>query len=142
MDSYQEAWKRVRLRYEETRRYVPKMDVKDTFENLLPNLNKVLSTNFKNEFLVKFWYNGIWDMQYNVSKEAHVIGILSFQKEHEIEKQNKNDDLIVTFNGVDQQNRNYCGFFFNRIQFLSKKVRKNLMKLQHLKNSLKDLDEY
>ena len=58
LDTFEEAWKRVQTRYEAIRRYAPKDKVKKTFQNLFPNLNKLMKADIKKTYLLFFWYNG------------------------------------------------------------------------------------
>ena len=138
LDSYQEAWKRVRLRYEKIKRYVPKQYVKDTFEDLFSNLDILLRENFKKEYLVKLWYNGEWDKSFNMPKKAHTIGVISFRNKKKSEHQSK-DDFILTFEGADADFY-YCGFFLKKIMFLPKSAKSSLMKLKRLKKALSVLN--
>ena len=58
LDSYEEAWKRVQKRAEEIRRFVPKEEVKETFNNLFPNFNTLCQNLSKESLVIYFWYNG------------------------------------------------------------------------------------
>ena len=58
LDSYEEAWKRVQKRAEEIRRFVPKAEVKDTFNNLFPNFNALYKSLSKESQVISLWYNG------------------------------------------------------------------------------------
>ena len=58
LDSYEEAWKRVQKRAEEIRRFVPKEEVKETFNNLFPNFNILCQNLSKESLVIYFWYNG------------------------------------------------------------------------------------
>lgn len=138
LDSYQEAWKRVQLRYEKIKRYVPKQYVKDTFEDLFPNLDILLRENFKKEYLIKFWYNGEWDKNFNMPEKSHTIGVISFCNKKKLEYQPK-DDFILTFEGTDS-NFYYYGFFLKKIMFLPKSAKNSLMKLKRLKKVLNILN--
>ncbi len=139
LNSYQEAWRRVQLRYDKIKRYVPQQYVKDTFEDLFPNLNKLLKENFKKKYLVKFWYNGEWEKSFSKLKEAHTVGVISFQNKKNLKYQPK-DDFILTFNGIEGYDFYYQGFFLTKIRFLPKSAKNSLMKLKRLKNALNLLD--
>ena len=140
LNSYQEAWKRVQLRYKENKRYISQKEVKDTFQCLFPNLNELLSENFKREYLVKLWYNGEWNIDLGAPKKAHKIGMISFQKKRGIEEPLDDDELAIIFEGAGRGSGYYCGFLFRKIQFLPQSAKKALFHLKYLKNSLRLLD--
>ena len=58
LDSYEEAWKRVQKRAEEIKRFVPKEEVKETFNNLFPNFNALYNRLSKESLVINLWYNG------------------------------------------------------------------------------------
>ena len=138
LDSYQEAWRRVKLRYDKIKRYVPKQYIKDTFENLFPNLDILLRENFKEQYLVKFWYNGKWDKSFNKFKGAHTVGVILFHNKKGLEFQ-PDDNFIFSFQGIDSSFY-YQGFFLKKIIFLPKTAKNSLIKLKRLKNALNVLN--
>ena len=130
LDSYQEAWRRVQLRYEKIKRYVPKKEVKNTFDCLFPNLNILLNENFKKDYMIKFWYNGKWDS--NISQKAYLLGFLIFCQSEDLSKLSSEDNrAFITGNGVDHNNHHYYYGFMPIILFLPKKVQKKMMKITH-----------
>ena len=131
LNSYQEAWKRVKLRYEKIKRYVPKNYVKDTYEGLFPNLNILLRENFNKEYLVKFWYNGEWDKRFNVPESNYMIGFISFKKSSHLLDKKVNKDIFTIWNSVDHNSRKYYYGFSKMILFLPKNVKKKLMRITH-----------
>ena len=139
LNSYQEAWKRAKLRYKKNKRYVSQQEVKDTFQSLFPNLNKLLSKNFKNEYLVKLWYNGIWNIGSDTQKKAHTIGMIFFQNEKGFDTPT-DDGIAVIFKGVDQNRNLYSGFLIKKTQLLPNPTKKDLSQLEYLKNSLRILN--
>ena len=140
LNSYQEAWNRVQLRYKQNKRYVSQQEVKDTFQSLFSNLNKLLDENFKNEYLVKLWYNGIWNIDLSTQK-AHKIGLISFQDKRSFDHpQLTDDDIAVIFEGVNQKNCHYLGFLIKKTQLLPNSAKKALFHLKYLKLALKTLD--
>lgn len=60
LNSYQKVWKRVKLRYEKIKKYVSKEYVKDTYEDLSPNLDILLRDdlpcNFGAKMIESIWY--------------------------------------------------------------------------------------
>ncbi len=58
LDSYEEAWKRVQKRAEEIKRFVPKQEVKETFNDLFPNFNALYKSLFRKSLFINLWYNG------------------------------------------------------------------------------------
>ena len=136
LNSHQEAQKRAWLRYKRNKRYVSQQEVKDTFQCLFPNLNRLLSENFKEEYSVKFWYNGKWNIDSEAPKEAHAIGMLSFQNKRGVETKFTEDELAVIFQG-DAGYRYYAGFLLRKILFLPDPAKKALFQLKYLKTPLK-----
>ena len=57
LETSEQAWERVQKRYEKIRRYVPKKKVEETFNDLFPNLNRIMKTEFKKSYFIRFWYN-------------------------------------------------------------------------------------
>lgn len=131
LDSYQEAWRRVKLRYEKIKRYVSKQDVKDTFNCLFPNLNILLSENFGKDYLLVFWYNGKWNVDFNIPKNTYIIGFISFQKPGGLVGNRFNKDNFIIVNGRDHNNRYYYCGFTPVIPLLPKNVQKQLMQIKH-----------
>ncbi len=131
LNSYQEAWKRVKLRYEKIKRYVPKQYVKDTYENLFPNLNILLRKNFNKEYLVKFWYNGTWDKNFNMPENTYMIGFISFKKLGHLLDKEVSKDFFTVWSGIDHNNRKYYGGFSKMVLFLPKSVQRQLMRVTH-----------
>ena len=70
LNSYAEGWKRVQKRYEQIRRYVPKEKVKSTFQDLFPNLNKLVS-EVTGEYHITLHYNGV-----SIKNRSIFIGII------------------------------------------------------------------
>ena len=58
LDSYEEAWKRVQKRAEEIKRFVPKEEVKETFNKLFPNFNALYNSLSNESLVISLWYNG------------------------------------------------------------------------------------
>lgn len=58
LDSYEEAWKRVQKRANEIKRFVPKKEVKETFNNLFSHFNILCQNLFKESSVINLWYNG------------------------------------------------------------------------------------
>ena len=138
LDSYQEAWRRVQLRYEKIRRYVPKKEVSDTFNNLFPNLNKLLTVNFKSSDPIKvwIWYNGLSQLQEpSTLQKANLIGLLCFSGKQEIwdewYKKYPVDDRYF----VKKQLGSFGVFFNNRVKFLPTSAKKNLLKIDCFKKA-------
>ena len=124
LDSYQEAWKRVQLRYDKIKRYVSQKEVKDTFQNLFVNLDTLLNQNYKEEYLVKFWYNGRWEI--DRPKKAYIVGVLAFHKKLDFNQPLKDLDFATTLEGMSWQNSYYSGFWLKRRQALPKIALKKL----------------
>ena len=80
LDSYQEAWRRVKLRNKQIKRYESQKEVKDTFDCLFPNLNILLSENFGKDYLLVFWYNGKWKVDFDMLKNNYMLGFISFEE--------------------------------------------------------------
>ena len=130
LDSYQEAWRRVQLRYEKIKRYVSKKEVKSTFDCLFSNLNILLKKNFKKDYMIKFWYNGKWDI--DMKKEAYLLGFLTFCQSTNWSKLSFEDNkLFITGKGVDYNNRHYYCGFRPITWLLPKAVQKKVMKIIH-----------
>ena len=155
LNSYQEAWRRVQLRYEKIKRYVSKKEVKNTFDCLFPNLNILLNQNFKAEHSIKFWYNGKWNQNltkstfgvnniiknnstFDIPKKAYLIGALFFQKIHKLIKKNGNNIPVTVFKGVDSEGCIYSGFWTKKTLILPSTVKKKLMKLDYLKKTMEN----
>lgn len=132
LDSYKEAWRRVQKRYEKIKRYVPGKEVKDTFQNLFPNLNKLLSTDFKQEYSVQFWYNGLWDR--DMPEKAHAIGVVVCRNkpDYKIQIKTSDTDLVVVAKGTYK----FHGFFFKKMKFLPERVKTHLARVDCLKPAL------
>ena len=139
LNSYQEAWKRVKLRYEKIKRYVPIQYVRETYESLFPNLNTLLNENFKSDYLVNLWYNGVWNTPFSMEKKAHTIGVISFQKNRVLNTQFKEEDLAVLFESSNLNYSSYFGVLLRQILSLPKSSIQILNKLDCLKISLKYL---
>ena len=107
LNSYQEAWKRVQLRYKKIKRYVSQKEVKDTFNCLFPNLNILLSENFGKDYLLVFWYNGKWRVNFNVLN--YMIGFISFQESVDLAVNRFSNDDFMIFNGRDHNDHYYYG---------------------------------
>ena len=135
LDSYQEAWRRVQLRYEKIKRYVPRKYVKDTYDSLFPNLNVLMNENFNVEYTVKLWYNGKKDVKSSLKKEIQAVGLMSFQKERYVKVSCKEKDLNVVFEGINNSGNSYMGAIFN-MQGLSKKARNSLKSLDCLRRPI------
>ena len=76
LDSYEEAWKRVEKRANEIKRFVPKKEVKETFNNLFSNFNIVYQHISKESFGVCLWYNGV-----GVKEVSWIAAIVNSRKE-------------------------------------------------------------
>ena len=131
LNGYQEAWKRVKLRYEKIKRYVPKEYVKETYEDLFPNLNILFKKKFNKEYLVKFWYNGEWDKSFNVPKITYMIAFISFKKMDHLLDKAVNKNTFEVWSGIDHNNRKYYGGFSKIGLFLPKNVKRQLMRIRH-----------
>ena len=140
LDSWQEAWRRVKLRYEKIKRYVPMTYVKETFDGLFPNLNILLNENFKAEYSVNLWYNGIWNASFSIKKNIHNIGIISFQNKRVLSTPFKEEDFAILFESSNLSNSPYFGGLLRHTASLSKVVKQNLNKLDCLKKPLKILN--
>ena len=75
VDRYKEAWNRVEKRAEEIRRFVPKEEVKETFDNLFFNFNALYQNLSKKSLVINLWYNGS-----NVKKAVWLSSILTGNK--------------------------------------------------------------
>ena len=132
LDSLKTAWERVQLRYEQIKRYVPKKEVLDTFKYLFPNLNILLKKNFKKDYTIKFWYNGKWDISYNMPQKAYLLGFLIFHQPDSWPKLSVEDNSsFITANRVDHNNRHYYCGFVPIVFFLPKKVQEAMMTVTH-----------
>ena len=131
LDSYQEAWKRVKLRNQKIKRYVSQKEVKDTFNCLFPNLNILLSENFDKDYLLIFWYNGKWKVDLNIPKNNYMIGFISFQEPRDLSVDRFSEDGFITFEGRNHNDRNYYfGFSLIMAPFLPKNVKKLLTQVR------------
>ena len=139
LDSYQEAWRRVQLRYDKIKRYVPKKYVKETFESLFPNLNILMNENFKSDYSVNLWYNGIWNTAFSVEKKAHTIGVISFQNKRVLNTPFKEEDFAILFESSNLNNSPYFGGLLRHTLSLPQSSIKILNNLDCLKTSLKYL---
>ncbi len=146
LDSWQEAWKRVKLRYEKIGRYVPKLDVKNTFNDLFPNLNTLMNENFNTEYSVKLWYNQMHTVNPAQKYEAYTIGFIRFKKEFT----NKGTEMTNTILDQFQLPGTFIGHYgttinnkpktqFNsilhkeRVHLLPRSVKKSLFKIDIFK---------
>ena len=141
LDSWQEAWKRVKLRYEKIRRYVPMTYVKSTFDDLFPNLNILLNENFNADYSVNLWYNGIWNTAFPIKKETHNIGVISFQKKRVLNTTFREEDFAILFESSNLNNSLYFGGLLRHTASFSKAVKQNLNRLDCLKKPLKILNK-
>ncbi len=131
LDSYQEAWRRVKLRNKKIKRYVLQKEVKDTFNCLFPNLNILLSENFGKDYFLVFWYNGKWKVDLNIPKNNYMIGFISFQKSVDLSVNRFIKDDFIIFSGRDHNDRcYYCGFS-RIVPLLPKNVKKLLRQVRH-----------
>ena len=128
LDSYEEAWKRVEKRAEEIRRFVPKEEVKKTFNNLFLNFNALYRSLSNESFVIHLWYNGS-----NVEKAVFISFILISRKISISEDGIKHIAQIKYF-----QKKGFYSGFIGEVRFnsLPKKVVENLKKLDFLKNSI------
>ncbi len=132
LNSYEEAWRRVQKRYEKIKRYVPKKEVKDTFQNLFPNLNLLLNTDFKQEYRMQLWYNSLWNG--DIPEKIHTIGTVFFQNEPNYREM----QIPIRDYGwvVMEKGDKFYGFFLKKIQFLPKKVKTHLAQVDCLERVL------
>ena len=131
LDSYKEAWRRVKLRNKQIKRYVSQKEVKDTFHCLFPNLNILLIENFGKDYLLVFWYNGKWKVDLNIPTNNYMIGFISFQEPGELAVSRFSKDDFIIFNGRDHNDRYYYCGFSQIAPFLPKSVQKMLMEVRH-----------
>ena len=90
LDSYAEAWKRVEKRANEIKRFVPKKDVKETFNNLFSNFNIVYQHISKESFGVCLWYNGV-----DVKEVSWISAIVNSRKETKMKLSLETTKLFV-----------------------------------------------
>lgn len=123
LDSYEEAWRRVQKRAEEIKRYVPKQEVKETFNSLFPNFNTLYQSLLKEFFSIYLWYNG-----HNEKKAVFISFILTRNFSEERVKHIKQ---IKYF-----QKKGFYSGWIKEVRFnsLPKKVMENLKKLDFFKN--------
>ena len=125
LDSYEEAWKRVQRRAKEIKRYVPKKEVKETFNNLFPNFNTLYQSLFKERFSIYPWYNG-----HDEEKAVFISFILT---------RNFPEDRVKHIEQIKYFQRKgfYSGWIKEaRLDSLSKKAIENLKKLDFFANLL------
>ena len=124
LDSYEEAWKRVEKRSEEIKRFVPKQEVKETFNNLFSHFNILYQILYKESFIFYLWYNGS-----DIKKAVCLSYILNGDKFSKYEF--KDIPKMKHF----QKKGLYAGWIEEvRFETLSKKVVENLKKLDFFKN--------
>ena len=141
LDSLKTAWERVQLRYEKIRRYVPKKEVLNTFQNLFPNLNKLLNIQFKTKIPIKIWiwYNG--PLEIESAKTAHLIGLIGFNGPKEALYQ-LYDQLNITDMMISDKKVDYFAVFIHyRLDCLPKQAKKNLLQMDCLTKLLKKPDK-
>ena len=124
LDSYEEAWKRVQKRAEEIKRFVPKVEVKETFNKLFPHFNTLYNSLSKESLVISLWYNGS-----DVRDAVWLSSILTGEKFSK-----------YTTEGVGQikhiyKKELYTGWIEGlRFKSLPPKVLKNLRQLDFFKN--------
>ena len=133
LDSYEEAWKRVEKRAEEIRRFVPKKEVKETFNDLFPHFNILYKKVLKESFTVYLWYNGS-----NVKEAVWLSSVLNGDK---ISKKAIEDiaKIDFAFKNIEffQEKGLYVALAEKiRLGKLPKKAVENLKKLDFFKNRL------
>ena len=128
LDSYEEAWKRVEKRANEIKRFVPKKEVKETFNNLFSNFNIVYQHISKEFFGVCLWYNGV-----GVKEVSWIATILNGDNFSETEEMKKH------FNLRFYSQKGLYTVLWDQVKFfniLSEKALEDLKKLDFLKNIL------
>ncbi len=142
LESYQEAWRRVRLRYEKIKRYVSKKEVFDTFQNLFPNLNKLLNIQFKSKAPIKIWiwYNGLLEVdEIDSEKKAHLIGLIGYNGPNkDLERlydQFKDENIVIADKTIDL----FVIFVHHRLAYLPTTAKKIFSQLDCVKKILPKL---
>ena len=136
LDSLKTAWERVQLRYEKIRRYVPKKEVLNTFQNLFPNLNKLLNIQFKSKIPIKIWiwYNGLLEIE--SEKTAHLMGLIGFNGPHKDLKRLYDQFNVTNMMIADKKVDYFAVFIHYRLDCLPKTAKTVLLQLDCLKNLL------
>ena len=133
LDSYEEAWKRVEKRAEEIKRFVPKKDVKETFNDLFSNFNILYQKILRESFTIYLWYNGS-----NVKEAVWLSSILNGDKmsKNVIEDIAKMDFAFKNIKFFQEKGL-YVGLVEKiRVDDLPKQAVENLKKLDFFKNLL------
>ena len=98
-----------------------------------------MNENFKSDYLVNLWYNGIWNTAFSMEKKAHTIGVISFQNERVLNTPFKEDDFAILFESSNLNNSPYFGGLLRHTLSLPKSSIQILNHLDCLKISLKYL---
>ena len=133
LDSHKEAWQRVEKRAKEIKRFVPKKEVKETFNNLFSHFNILYRSLLKESFTIYLWYNGS-----NVDEATWISSILNGDKisKNEI-KGVANMKFIFKNIKFFQEKGLYAGLIEGvRTEGLPKTVLENLKKLDFFRNFL------
>lgn len=124
LDNFTSAWQRVQNRTQETKRFVPKEKVKETFLNLFPNFNSIYRSLKKKSFLIFLWYNGD-KMPFLVSLTFHGDNFSQTETPREINK----------YQIISEDS--FWGYLAkSRLQSLDEQQVESLKKLDFLKKSL------
>ena len=140
LDSYKEAWNRVQKRYNQIKRYVPKSEVKDTFQNLFPNLNKLLAADFKTKYPIKLWiwYNG--QKSPIIDNELQKVNLTAFiffnhtKTVDDIYEKLQNDTSFSLHKAGDR----LTGLIKHRLDFLPSAAKNNLCQIDSIKKASYD----
>ncbi|MDE0151003.1 MAG: zeta toxin family protein [Bdellovibrionales bacterium] len=129
LDNVKEAWKRVEKRYEKTKRYVSKEDVKVTFQGLFPNLNRMIN-EVKGTYHIVLHYNSGSDIKNQCIGGISIAGGVS---ENMTSIKKPYDDFFLLY-----QSSRYWGIFFkDRVNALPPLVQSRLKQLSFFKSILR-----
>ena len=125
LNTYKEAWSRVQKRYENIRRYVPEKKVRDTFNSLFPNLNKIMNRKFKEGYVVGLYYNN-----FGISKILTPVGMF-YNKEISDRTYNKIKNPSIE---IFRKQSSSIVIFNETWQFLPREAKNHFKELDFFKN--------